>query len=142
MAQNLLDIRDIESQRGPTLVFAHNLHLQRNRSTMQMGPMELNWSSAGAIISSLLGERYTFIATSLGRSETIDLQAPETDTFEGHLQSQIPAWALTPAAAVNPARTRTDTNPMQGYFPLEQALLDTTDAILHINTGTLRPPQA
>jgi erythromycin esterase-like protein len=142
MAQNLLDIRDIESQRGPTLVFAHNLHLQRNRSTMQMGPMELNWSSAGAIISSLLGERYTFIATSLGRSETIDLQAPETDTFEGHLQSQIPTWALTPAAAVPSARTRTDTNPMQGYFPLEQALLDTTDAILHINTGTPRPPQA
>jgi erythromycin esterase-like protein len=142
MAQNLLDIRDLESRRGPTLVFAHNVHLQRNLSTMQMGPMELNWFSAGAIVASLMDERYTFIACSLGRSERLDLQDPETDTYEGHLQNQITACALTPASTVASGRTRTDTNPKQGYFPLDQALLDTTDAILHINTGTPRKPQA
>jgi erythromycin esterase-like protein len=54
MAQNLLDIRDIESRRGPTLVCGHNLHLQRNPSRMSMGPLDLVWSGAGAIMASLL----------------------------------------------------------------------------------------
>jgi erythromycin esterase-like protein len=66
MAQNLLDIRDIERRRGATLVFAHNVHLQRNLSTMRMGPMDLTWFSAGAIAGSMLGEQYTFVVGSLG----------------------------------------------------------------------------
>jgi hypothetical protein len=28
---------------------------------------------------------------------------------------------------------RTDTNPRQGYFPLEQATLEGADAVLHIS---------
>jgi erythromycin esterase-like protein len=62
MAQNLLDIRDVEAERGPTLVFAHNLHLQLNLSHMRMRDMDLEWFSTGAILGSLLGERYTFVA--------------------------------------------------------------------------------
>lgn len=61
MAQNLLDIRTIEDQRGSTLVLAQNAHLQRNLSTMNMAGMNLEWFSAGAILSSLIGPRYTVI---------------------------------------------------------------------------------
>lgn len=133
MAQNLLDIRQIEAPRGPTLVFAHNVHLQRNLSTMQMGPMELKWFSAGAIVASLVGERYTFIASSLGSSEVIGLQAPQPDTYEGHLQGRFTTWGLTTDVAS--ATARTDNTPQQGYFPLDQGLVDSADAVLHITTG-------
>ncbi|MDX6280864.1 MAG: hypothetical protein QOH03_1935 [Kribbellaceae bacterium] len=129
MAQNLLDIRSIESQRGPTLVFAHNAHVQR------MAGGGRDWYSAGAIVGELLDRRYTVIASSLGSSESIGLGEPEPDTYEGSLQRSITTWGLTPAAALQPARTRTDTTPRQGYFPLDQPLLDQVDAVLHINGG-------
>ncbi|TJZ58822.1 erythromycin esterase family protein [Streptomyces piniterrae] len=143
MAQNLLDIRDMEARRGATLVFAHNLHLQRNPSSMRMGDMELDWFGAGAILGSLVGEEYTFVAGSLGRSEALGLQEPEPDTYEGLLQRRISTWGLTTATTVvttattaAATRTRTDTTPQQGYFPLDEATLDEADAVLHINTGT------
>lgn len=83
MAQNLLDIRSIEDRRGPTLVFAHNVHLQRDRSHLRMGDMDIDWFSAGAIVASLVGERYTFVAGSVGQHEstpdTYDLRR-QTDT--------------------------------------------------------------
>jgi len=131
MAQNLLDIRLAEAGRGPTLISAHNLHLQRNPSYMRMGPMDIDWFGAGAITASLVGERYTVIAGSLGSSEAIELGEPEPDTHEGLLQRQISTWGLT--RAVPSAETRTDTNPMQGYFPLDQATLAGVDAVLHVS---------
>ncbi|SEM07140.1 erythromycin esterase family protein [Rhodococcus maanshanensis] len=133
MARNLLDIRGIEAGRGATLAFAHNRHLQENPSTMRMADMDLEWSSAGAIVGSLLGDRYAFIAGSLGHSDAIGLGEPEPDTFEGFLQARIATWGLMPAAAVPAARTRTDTTPAQGYFPLDQTSLDTVGVILHVN---------
>jgi erythromycin esterase-like protein len=117
MARNLLEIREIEARRGPTFVFSHNRHLQRNAG----------WCSAGAVVSALLDDRYTFVAGSLGRSDAIGLSDPEPDTYEGVLQSRITTWAMVPATAVITARTRTDTTPRQGYFPLDQALLDGAD---------------
>jgi erythromycin esterase-like protein len=135
MAQNLFDLRDIEAERGATLVSAQNRHLQRNLSHMRLGDMDIEWFSAGAIVASLVGEQYTFVAGSLGRSEAIALQDPEADTYEGSLQSRIPTWGLTPATTIASARTRTDTTPMQGYFPLDQAILDTTDVIMHVSDG-------
>jgi erythromycin esterase-like protein len=136
MAQNLLDIRAVEAGRGPTLVFSHNVHLQRNVSHMRMGGMELTWFSAGAIVASLVGERYTFVAGSLGHSEVLDLQEPDPNTYEGSLQRRITTWDLTTAAEITPANTRTDPTPQQGYFPLDQELLDSADAVLHISIGT------
>lgn len=136
MAQNLLDIRDIEARRGPTLLFAHNAHLQRTPSNMRIADMDLTWFGAGDIAGSLLGDQYTFIAGSLGRSEPIGLQEPEPDTYEGRLQRHITTWGLTTPTMVTSARTRTDTTPEQGYFPLDQAILDGADAVLHISDGT------
>jgi erythromycin esterase-like protein len=122
MAQNLLDLRSIEAERGPTFVCAHNFHLQRNSGI-----------GAGAIVGSLLGNRYSVVIGSLGRSQKLGLNEPEPDTFEGSLQRDITSWALTRTAS---GRTRTDTKPEQGYFPLEQETVDLADAILHINEGS------
>jgi erythromycin esterase-like protein len=136
MAQNLLDIRSTEDRRGPTLVFAHNAHLQRNPSHMRMGDMDIDWFGAGAIVASLVGDRYTFVAGSLGRREAFGLHDPDPTTYEGFLQDRVTTWGLTPATAVIGADTRTDTTPLQGYFPLDQAILDGADAVLHVN-GTV-----
>jgi hypothetical protein len=73
MARNLLDIRDREADRGPTLVYGHDLHLQYGPSHMTMAHMNLTWYGTGAILASLLGDRYTFIAGSL------DLRAAAED---------------------------------------------------------------
>ncbi|PXY25340.1 erythromycin esterase [Prauserella coralliicola] len=139
MARNLLDIREIEAPRGRTLVFAHNLHLQRNPSHLMLGPMPLQWFSAGAIVASLLGEQYTFVAGSLGRSDALALSEPGPDTYEAFLQRLTSSWALVPATAVTGTRPRTDQTPEQGYFPLEQPVLDTADAVLHVS-GTAKVP--
>jgi erythromycin esterase-like protein len=130
MAQNLLDIRGIEGQRGPTLLCAHNAHVQR------MSGVSRDWYSAGSIVAELLDARYTVIAGSLGSSSTLGLAEPSVDTYEGNLQRMIGDWGLTSAAALPLARTRTDTTPRQGYFPLDQALLDQVDAVLHIKAGS------
>ncbi|BDM73663.1 erythromycin esterase [Streptomyces nigrescens] len=141
MAQNLLDVRDIEARRGPTLVFAHNLHLQKNRSTMPMAGRDLDWFSAGAIVGSLLDERYTVVLGTLGSSDVLGLGEPAADTWEAILQGRITGWGLiaastvTAAATATPVRTRTDTTPQQGYFPLDRASLDAADALLHVSDG-------
>ncbi|MFJ2190482.1 erythromycin esterase family protein [Kitasatospora sp. NPDC087861] len=134
MAQNLLDIRRDEARRGATVVFAHNVHLQRNPSAIRVADMDLTWNGAGAILHSL-DEPYTFVPGSLGRSEAIGLQAPEPDTYEGALQRRAATWGLVEPGAVAGGRTRTDTTPEQGYFPLDRAVLDGADAILHIGDG-------
>lgn len=135
MAQNLLDIRDREADRGPTLVYGHNIHLQRNLSRMTMGHMALTWFGTGAILASLLGDRYAFIAGSLGRSDGIGLNAPDPATHEGRLQQRFDTWGLIAADTLEPAVERTDATSQQGPFPLEQALLDGADAVLHVSVG-------
>jgi erythromycin esterase-like protein len=134
MAENLLDIRGEEDRRGGTLVFANNVHLQRNLSRMEMGDMRLEWWSAGAIAASLAGDRYTFVAGSLGRSDALGLGEPDLDTYEGVLQREITSWGLV-TTAVTAARTRTDTTPRQGLFPLDRKTYDNADAILHVSAG-------
>ncbi|MFE5474434.1 erythromycin esterase family protein [Nocardia sp. NPDC056541] len=135
MAQNLLDIRSTEARRGPTLVYSHNLHLRRNTSVMRMGPMELVWSGAGAIVGSLLGEHYGVILGSLGRSDGLELAEPGPGTFEHTLQNRIGTWGLIPAAELGPGHTRTDVTQEQGYFPLDADTVSVTDTILHLSVG-------
>ncbi|MBX7552012.1 erythromycin esterase family protein [Streptomyces sp. NPDC004232] len=138
MAQNLLDIRDIEAARGATLVFASNLHLQRNQAGWHLGDVGADWWGAGATVARLLGDRYRFVAGSLGRSDALGLGDPVPDTYEAVLQARFPDWGLTAPDTLSTARTRTrtDTAPRQGYFPLDRATLDAADAILHIGDGS------
>lgn len=137
MAQNLLDIRHVEDRRGPTLVFAQNRHLQRNPSTWRLAGMDLEWVCAGAIVGSLVGERYTFFAGSLGRSAALGLPEPRPDTFEGVLQRGTTTWGLTTTVAAGCMRTDT---PEHGYFPLDRETIDGADAILHISDGSSLGP--
>ncbi|MFE3545308.1 erythromycin esterase family protein [Nocardia sp. NPDC059177] len=139
MAQNLLDIRTDEARRGPTLVYAHNLHLRRTASTMRMGPMDLTWAGAGEILGALLGEQYTVVLGSLGRSATLDLGDPAPGTYERALQDRTPTWGITRASAIGTADTRTDTTPYQGYFPLDPDTVAGAEAILHLSAGQLLP---
>ena len=136
MAQNLLDIRTLEQGRGATLVAAHNSHLQRHRSTMNVAGMKLDFHSAGAIVDVLMAERYRVVIGSLGGSDALGLGRPVPDTYEGFLQAHTTGWGVTPAAAIPTARRRTDTRPEQVYSPLDQSTIDSADAILHLADPT------
>jgi hypothetical protein len=70
---------------GPTLVNAHNGHLQRTKSRMRKGDLPLEWWSAGAIVSAHLGDGYAFLATALGTIRHPGVDAPPPDTIEGLL---------------------------------------------------------
>lgn len=131
MARNLLDIRARERHRGPTLVFAHNRHLQRHPSTWHLAGMDLTWSSAGAVVATLLGGRYVHIAGSLGSSAALGLSAPDGDTFEDALGPGLVA-AGTLRRATRGRRARTDVTAEQGYFPLDAATIAACDAVLHV----------
>jgi erythromycin esterase-like protein len=82
MVENLLDIRAIEAGRGPTLVFAHNVHLQRSRSHMRMRDLDLDWYGAGAVLGPLVGERYVFVAGRLGGGEALGFTDPAPAPYE------------------------------------------------------------
>lgn len=133
MAQNLIDIRATEARRGATLVHAHNFHLRRHPGTMEVAGMVLDWVGVGAIVGALWGEQYTFIAGTLGHSAGLGIPEPEPGTYEAMLQSGTSTWGLTAASTITTARTRAAAPPEKGYFPLDQATLDTADTVLHIS---------
>ncbi|WP_410813022.1 DUF6194 family protein [Micromonospora sp. 067-2] len=132
MAENLLAIRSAEAHRGPTLVFAHNAHLQRHPSTMTMAGVELSWFGAGAIVAALLGDRYAVVVGSLGASPALGIEEPTPSTYEGTLQhgDQLPRYVR--AGDVRPAEKRTHD---YRYVPLDQATIAHADAVLHVPTG-------
>ncbi|HTF10431.1 MAG TPA: erythromycin esterase family protein [Asanoa sp.] len=138
MAHNLLDIRAQEQHRGPTLVFAHNRHLQRQPSTWQLAGMDLEWSCAGSIVSALLGDRYAVILGSLGGSATLGLPKAPDGTYEAALTEAATGPTLfdrTQLSEVLEGRaltTRTDMTAEQGYFALDEPTIAECDAILHI----------
>lgn len=82
MAENLLAIREYEAGRGPTLVFANNVHLQRNKSTMripegwrELAGDQLEWWSAGAVAATRLGRtEYAFLAGEYGEPHLLGLR--------------------------------------------------------------------
>jgi erythromycin esterase-like protein len=132
MAANLLAI----AERGPTLVNAHNGHLQRDMSTMRMAGSPLRWWSAGAIVSAHLGEEYAFLATALGTIRHQGVDAPPPDTIEGLLYALpeerciVDARRLTTALAnVTPAAR---VSPWFGYSPLDPAHVASTDGIVFV----------
>ncbi|HEX5542262.1 MAG TPA: DUF6194 family protein, partial [Micromonospora sp.] len=132
MAENLLAIRSTEAHRGPTLVFAHNTHLQRHSSTMTMAGMDVSWAGAGAIIASLLKDQYAVIIGSLGASPALDIEAPSMSTYEGKLQQGTTLPRYVRASEIAAAEQRTHD---YRYFPLDQATIEHADAVLHIPVG-------
>ncbi len=123
MAENLLAIVAQEQHRGPSLVFAHNGHLQRH-----VPAGEVSWGSAGAIVGLTLGERYVFLATDAN---------PHSDpgTLQGLLAEATTRRALFPAQALRaalPPSIGTGEPMVPGHLPLNPANLDGADAVIFV----------
>jgi erythromycin esterase-like protein len=132
MAANLLAL----AERGPTLVYAHNSHLQRDKSTMRMGGLPVEWWSAGAIVDAHLGDGYAFLATALGTIRHQGVDTPPPDTIEGLLYALPedrylvdPRRLATALAEVTPAAR---VSPWFGYAPLDPAQVAGTDGIVFV----------
>lgn len=82
MADNLRAIAEREVERGPTLVFAHNSHLQRGASQIRMETMNADWWPAGA---HLLGRGTPYAVIAMSSGEGAALLLP--DAGEGHQRS-------------------------------------------------------
>ncbi|WP_033281727.1 erythromycin esterase family protein [Streptomyces sp. NRRL F-525] len=132
MAANLLAL----AERTPTLVHAHNGHLQRNRSMMRMGGPPVEWWSAGAIVAAGLGEEYAFLATALGTIPHQGVGAPPPDTVEGLLYALPQERCLVDsgrlAAALADATLAPRESPWYGYAPLDPAHLAGIDGIVFV----------
>lgn len=128
MADNLLAIVAQEQRRGPSLVFAHNVHLQRTPSPMPIGEHEANWGNAGALVGLTLGERYAFLATDANPHS-------DPDTLQGVLAGATTRRALFPAPALRaalPPSIGTGTPIVPGHIPLNPADLDGADAVIFV----------
>jgi erythromycin esterase-like protein len=144
MAANLLALVEEEVDRGPTLLFAHNSHLQREASSMQLdwGPFTeaMRWWSAGAIAATRLGQRYAWVAMTVGRGPERGLGAPAPDTVEGELDALGPGPVLVDArrfaAALRAAGRRPvprrDTTTERGYSGLDPAHLSGIAGLVHV----------
>ena len=139
MADNLNAIVAREGRRGATLVFAHNLHLQKGRSKWHMGELSLEWWSAGAIIGAQMGDEYAVLASALGAAPNQGLDAAAVDTLEGTL-SALPESGYvfnsgrltTTLRGLAPIVLRTDSAPNNGYFPLDPDHLRETDGVIFV----------
>ncbi|MBB4919744.1 erythromycin esterase family protein [Streptosporangium saharense] len=132
MAANLLAL----AERGPTLVHAHNRHLQRELSTMRLGALSLEWWSAGALVSARLGGEYAFLATALGTIRHRGVGVPPPDTVEGLLYG-LPGERHVVnvhdlVAALGDTRLVPRFSPYYGYFPLDPGHLTDTDGIVFV----------
>lgn len=148
MSENLRAIAAREAQRGPTLVFAQNLHLQKHRSgwllPVEWGGMEgetlVSWWSAGAIAAAQMGSQYAFLASALGSAPDQGLRLPEPDTLEGALYAAVAGRCIFNSKRLGEAlrgrspklTPRTDASTNHGYFALDPDRLDGTDGVVFI----------
>ncbi|MEU6878747.1 erythromycin esterase family protein [Streptomyces sp. NPDC046712] len=132
MAHNLLAV----AARGPAFVHAHNSHLQREKSTMRMGGMPLEWWSAGALVSAQLGEAYAFVATALGTIRHQGVDTPPPDTLEGLLyelpEDRCVIDAPRLASALGDKRPAPRVSPWFGYAPFDPAHLADSDGMVFV----------
>ncbi|BCL17645.1 erythromycin esterase family protein [Micromonospora sagamiensis] len=131
MAANLCAV----AEHGPAMVYASNLHLQRNKSSMPLGDQQVEWWSAGAITATRLGDRYAFLASAFG---TAGGDTAPPDTVEG-LLSTLP-WDHSLVDAHRLARVVTDAagriSRDFAYFPLDPAQLDMIDGVVFLKRAT------
>ena len=148
MAGHLDAVLAREAGRGPTLVFAHNAHLQRTRSGMRMGEHELTWWSAGAITAARHPSRYAVLLGSCGASPARGVPAAPPGTPEALLDGLgadrvlVTRERLTAllAAASGPLVRRGDLTPAMGYGPLDPTdVTDAADGVLHVVRGDPSP---
>ncbi|MFJ2738804.1 erythromycin esterase family protein [Streptomyces sp. NPDC087440] len=146
MAENLLALA--AAQRTPSLVFAHNSHLQRTRCSMNfLG--EQHWWGAGALVAaSAIGDRYAFVAADStpeaaaacapSWADPADAARPEGETLQHALAAAAPARAFFPAPALAAHAGVPDRRAPGSwwYAPLDPADLPAMDAVAFV--GPLR----
>lgn len=132
MAHNLLAV----AARGPALAHAHNGHLQRQKSTMRMGGMPVEWWSAGALVSARLGEEYAFVATALGTIRHQGVDTPPPETVEGILYALPGDSCLIDAprlaTALGDPLPAPRVSPWFGYSPIDPAHLAHSDGLVFV----------
>jgi erythromycin esterase-like protein len=132
MAANLSAV----AERGPAFVYAHNAHLQRDKSSMRMGGRPVQWWSAGAIVSAHLGERYAFLATAVGTIRHRGVDVPPPDTIEGLLyalpEDRYVVDARQLATVLGDVTPVSRVSPWFGYAPLDPAHVAGTDGIVFV----------
>ena len=137
MAANLLAL----AEHGPALVNGHNGHLQRDKSTMRMGDLPMEWWSAGAIVSAGLGGDYAVLATAVGTIRHRGVETPAPDTIEGLLYALpedryvLDARRLAASLDATPAPRM---SPWFGYSPLDPAHLAGNDGIVFVKDASAR----
>ncbi|MEU5339479.1 erythromycin esterase family protein [Streptomyces sp. NPDC020766] len=138
MAHNLL----AATARGPAFVHAHNSHLQREQSTMQLWQGPVEWWSAGALVSSRLGEEYAFVATALGTIHHQGVDTPPPNTVEGLLyelpEDRYVIAAPQLATALGDTLPAPRVSPWFGYAPFDPAHLADSDGIVFVKDVPLR----
>ncbi|MFD8599051.1 erythromycin esterase family protein [Kitasatospora sp. NPDC059646] len=133
MADNLEAIVRREADRGPTLVFAHNRHLQREAGRLPLGGRELLWWSAGSLLATRLGDGYAFVATAFGHRGADD--HPARDTPEGLLAAlPDPRLAVDPRllAAATGGRAKPRVPADHTYFGLDPQTLGLLDGVVFV----------
>ncbi|WP_170915051.1 MULTISPECIES: erythromycin esterase family protein [unclassified Mycobacterium] len=137
MAENLEAIADAEIHSGPTLVFAHNGHLQRHQTTVSMGSVQSSWWCAGALVASAGRVPYAVIAGDFGTHESADIGAPHADTLHGWMWSWGPDRILFPVTEIPGGLSpRQDVPPRSGCYPVDPADVEGVDAIAFIRSLT------
>ncbi len=128
MADNLLAIVTRERDRGPTLVFAHNVHLQRAASEMSFDTEAARWWSAGALVARSLGGRYLVIVTDAN---------PHSDpaTLQGVVAAATTRRTMFPAATLRaalPSEIGPGAPILPGHIPVRPVDLAGADALVFI----------
>ncbi|OHU23972.1 hypothetical protein BKG77_10450 [Mycobacteroides chelonae] len=133
MAENLEAIAEAEMHRGPTLVFAHNEHLQRHQSTVSMGPAQASWWCAGALVASADRVPYAVIASDFGTHEAANIGVPHAATLQGWMWSWESDRILFPVGEIpDGLLARQDVAPQTGCYPVDPGQLTGVDAIAFI----------
>ncbi|MGF6885844.1 erythromycin esterase-like protein [Nocardia sp. GAS34] len=122
MAENLLAMRARERRRGPSMVFAHNHHLQRHPSG------EASWGNAGALVEFALGGRYVFVASDA---------RPDSDpgTLQASLAEATTRRAMFPVPellAALPPSIHAGEPIVPGHLVLQPSEVERADAVVFI----------
>ncbi|MEN3534233.1 erythromycin esterase family protein [Microbispora sp. ZYX-F-249] len=132
IAANILAV----AERGPALVYTHNSHLQRDKSTMRMGGVPFEWWSSGAIADAHLGEGYAFLAMALGTIRHHGVDTPPADTLEGLLyalpEERYVVDVRRLAGALGDAPPAPRVSPWFGYASLDPAHLPGYDGMVFV----------
>jgi erythromycin esterase-like protein len=128
MAANLLAV----AERGPTLAFAANGHLQRDRSSTRLGDLCPEWWSAGAIINARLGEDYAFLPIALGTIRHHGVDTPPPDTIEGRLYELPDNRSVVDPRGLDGVSLAPRVSSWFGYAPLDPAHLRNYNGIVWV----------